>query len=627
MALNPASPAASRLPTALVCLGLFLGTALLFGRAIPHAFLDYDDPDYVTQNAHVQAGPTPASLRWALTTGAAANWHPLTWVSHMVDWRLFGDRPAGHHAVSVLWHALNAALAFLALRRLTGSFWTSALSAALFAWHPLRVESVAWVAERKDVLSTCFALAALWAYAGYAREGSRRAYGLALGAFALGLLCKPMLVTLPFVLLLLDFWPLGRGGRSWRVLAGEKIPFFLLAGASAAATYLVQKHGGAVTEAFPLGARLENAAVSVARYLGMFFWPFGLAVGYPLPARWPAGAVAGAAALLAAITAAAFRQRRRRPWIVVGWLWFLGMLVPVLGIVQVGLAAMADRYTYLPSLGLQLALLWTARDLLPPAGYRLAPLAAAAVLAGLAARTWNQLGVWRDSITLYEHALAVTRGNYLAECYLGSALLNARRLPEAEPHLRLAAQLKPDYGPASTRLGYLLEQEGHPDRAAACYAALLKLKPNFAEANADYGRLLLRQNRPREALPRLQAAERVRPDAETCDELGSALEQLGRLDEAMASYAEESKLQPGSGRGDYNRGVLRLGRGDVAGAKQDFQAAIARDPSFAPSYAGLGQIAEQGGDKAQAAADYGRALELNPRDEGVRELLRQVQNP
>ncbi|HVW21371.1 MAG TPA: tetratricopeptide repeat protein [Opitutaceae bacterium] len=625
----PDSPPATALPSrrGWVCLGLFLATALLFSRAVPHAFLDYDDPDYVTGNAAVQAGPTLAGLRWALTTGTAANWHPLTWVSHMVDWRLFGARPAGHHAVSVLWHALNAALAFLALRRLTGDFWTSALSAALFAWHPLRAESVAWVAERKDVLSTGFALATLWAYAGYARGGGRRAYGLALGAFALGLLCKPMLVTLPFVLLLLDGWPLRRLGRGGAALLLEKLPFLLLAAASSAATYLVQKHGGAVADAFPLGARLGNAAVSVARYLGMFFWPFGLAVGYPHPARWPAAAVAGSALLLAAVTAAALAQWRRRPWIAVGWLWFLGMLVPVLGLVQVGLAAMADRYTYLPSLGLQLALLWTARDLLPAAGRRLAPWAAAALLAGLAARTWNQLGVWSDSVTLYRHALAVTRNNYLAECYLGTALLNGRQLAAAEPHLRRAAELRPDFGPASTRLGYLLEQEGHPDQAAACYAALLRLKPNFAEANFDYGRLLLRQNRPAEALPRLQAAERSRPDAETCDELGSALEQLGRTDEAMASYAEETRLQPGSGRGEYNRGVLRLARGDAAGAEADFRAAAARDPGFAPPHVGLGQIAEQAGARAEAIAEYRRALELNPEDEGVRALLQQAQRP
>src|ERR1017187_241108 len=300
------TPSAPPLLTVAVCLALFGGTLLLFSRAVNHDFIDLDDPDYVTQNAQVQAGLTWAGVRWAFVSGDAANWFPLTRLSHMLDWQIFGSHPHGHHAMNVLWHALSAVMAFLALRRLTGAVWTSATSAALFAWHPLRVESVAWVAERKDVLSVFFGLLTLWAYAVYAekrrenRVGAGRFYALALAALAAGLLCKPMLVTLPFVLLLLDWWPLQRMSFGARLstldprLIWEKVPFFLLAAASCAVTYLVQKNGGAVTDTFPLNVRLANAAVSVVRYLGMFFWPFNLAVGYSLPDHWPVLTVAGA---------------------------------------------------------------------------------------------------------------------------------------------------------------------------------------------------------------------------------------------------------------------------------------------------------------------------------------------
>jgi hypothetical protein len=396
-----------RIKTVLICVGLFVGTLLLFSRALHNEFLDLDDPDYVTHNVHVQAGLTWATLRWALTSGDASNWHPLTWLSHALDCQLFGANPAGHHATSVVIHALNALLVFLVLRRLTANWsaglqtrressvvvkhagaetgvparsqsceWLCAFSAALFAWHPLRVESVAWISERKDVLSVFFALLTLWSYAVFAgkqraaERGAKRFYALALTAFTAGLLCKPMLVTLPFLLLLLDNWPLQRlahgawpSAIAWRRLLAEKIPFLVLAAASCVVTYLVQSNGGAVVENLPLSARLANAVVSLVRYLGKYFWPFDLAIGYPTPERWAPATVIGAALLVLAISALAVVQRERCRWLLVGWLWFLGTLVPVIGVVQVGLQAMADRYTYLPLLGIQIALLGALREL------------------------------------------------------------------------------------------------------------------------------------------------------------------------------------------------------------------------------------------------------------------------
>ena len=372
-----------------VSVALFAGTMLLFGRAFDYGFTNYDDPRYLTDNLHVQSGLTWDSLVWAFTA-KTDYWHPLTWFSHMLDWQLYGASATGHHLTSVLWHALNAVLAFHVLRRLTGAFWTCAFAAALFAWHPLRVESVVWVAERKDVLSGCFFLLTLWAYAGYAKRRLERSrawpsYLLTLALFSGGLMCKPMLVSLPLVLLLLDYWPLNRTAAGpapvlvWRGLLIEKLPFVVLSAAISVLTILMQFNVGGYVLHLPLGARLGNALVSIVRYLGKFFWPFDLAVCYPHPGSWPAATVSGAVLLVLALSVAAWRQRHIRPWLLVGWAWFLVVLLPVIGLVQAGFQAMADRYTYLAIIGPQLALLMTVREI--PA--RFMPRGLAAALGGV----------------------------------------------------------------------------------------------------------------------------------------------------------------------------------------------------------------------------------------------------
>jgi tetratricopeptide (TPR) repeat protein len=597
-----------------VAAALFGLTVLLFWRAVGNDFVNYDDPDYVTANAHVQAGLNAVGMRWALGAGIASNWHPLTWMSHQLDWSLFGDNPHGHHATSVVLHGLNAALAFLAFRRLTGALWTSAFFAALFAWHPLRVESVAWVAERKDVLSGVFWFLVLWAYAAYVerrrkgRAGARRFYVAALAAFALGLMAKPMLVTLPCVLLLLDVWPLrratGHGERVSRLLL-EKLPFFALALGSAVVTFLVQKHGGSVSETLGLGPRLANAVVAVVRYLGKFAWPFDLAVLYPHPGTWPARKVVASGMIVAAATALAWMQRGRRPWILTGWLWFLGTLVPVSGIVQVGLQSMADRYTYLTMLGVEIAVLWTLREwLTSPAARRAGAVVGAVVLAACAARTWNQLGVWRDSFTLFDHAIAVTERNFVAH----------------------------------DNRGLFLYKSGRIEEGIADYRRALAINPAYLNANNNLGHALAEQGKPAEAVPFLRAALHAQPThLEVRNNLANALSDIGQLDEAMEHYDYVLAREPNHVNALNGSGVVLAMRGQLPEAKARLEKSLALAPDNASAHNNLGNVCSMLNQLEDAAQHYRRAAELQPnahthavlgytlsrlgrRDEAVREL-------
>jgi tetratricopeptide (TPR) repeat protein len=615
----------------LVCLGLFFCTLLLFSRAVPHDFLDLDDGDYVTNNPQVQEGLAWPDVRWALTANVGANWHPLTLLSHMLDCRLFGGNAHGHHATNVFWHALNAVMAFLALRRLTGSFWTSALSAALFAWHPLRVESVAWIAERKDVLSGFFGLFTLWAYAAYSekrrvnRGGTAVWYALTLAAFAAGLLCKPMLVTLPFLLLLLDWWPLQRlASDEWRAtgvlrLLMEKIPFFLLSAASCFVTYFYQRAAGAVGNTFAFKVRLANAMVSVTRYLGKFFWPFNLTVGYPLPNHWPVAIVIGASLLVLAITCVALWQWCRRPWLFVGWFWFLGMLVPVLGLVQAGLQAMADRYTYLPILGVQLMLFWTLRASFLTATARLfTPVAITMLLACCAARTWDQLGVWRNSYTLQNHALAVTQDNYLAYFYFGTTLLNEDRYAEAVVHLRHALELKPDFTADHYRLGVALQKMGRTNEAMAVFKTVLKDNPGYGVADYSLGALLLEQKQPAEAVSYFQAALNTKPDyAPAYVALGTAWSALDRPRDAITNFAKALVLNPRNAPAHYDWANALVDLHQTREALTHYEKALQLDPDFEVAHCNYGNALRALNLLDAACAQYRQALKLQPDDAAV----------
>ncbi len=652
---------------------LFLGTFLLFARAIGHDFVNYDDPDYVTANVHVRAGLTWAGVKWAFGAADVSYWHPLTWLSHMLDWQLFGDHPAGHHAMSVLWHALTATMAFLALRRLTGSMGTSAACAALFAWHPLRVESVAWIAERKDVLGGFFWMVALWCYVGYAekrRTGQRAVadYALAGAAFAGGLMSKPMLVTLPCVLLLLDFWPLRRlgptaapGSPGWRKLVLEKGPFFALSVAVSVVTVIAQKNVGTLSTVLPLEARLGNAVIAVVRYLGNFFLPVDLAVLYPHPGVWPARQVGAALVVVAAVTAVAAAQWRRRPWIIVGWCWFLGTLLPVAGLVQVGIQAMADRYTYLTMLGVQIALLWTGRDLITTTAARRAwAVAGGVVLLGYAIGTWRQLGVWQNSFTLFDRAIAVTKDNYLAYDNRGLFLYQAGRVDEAMADYRRALAINPAYMNANNNLGHALAEHGRPADALPLYRTALQAQPgnlevhnNLANALSDVNQLdeamehydfvltrqpdhanalngsavvLAMKHRLPEAKTRLEQALRLAPaNASAHNNLGNVYSMLGDREAAIGHYRRATELSPNEAHPFFLIGSLLNQQEKFAAAVPSLQRAVALQPVQPDALAQLGLALARLGRREEAMRALQTALQQRPGDATIKAWLEAVQ--
>lgn len=467
-------------------------TLAVFWRVTGCDFVIFDDPDYVTQNRVVQAGVTATGVEWAFTTGHASNWHPLTWISHMLNCQLFSLNPAAHHLVNLFIHVANSMLLLEVLRRMTSALWRSAFVAALFAWHPMHVESVAWISELKDVLSALFWLLTMLAYLRYVRRPTRAGYCLTLATFAGGLLCKPMLVTLPFALLLLDYWPLkrnlqeGRKGIAFGRLVLEKIPFIVLSAISCTVTFVVQMKGGAVSDfdQLPFGARIVNALVSYTRYLGKLAWPADLCVLYPIPAHWPASTVVLAALLLLAVSAAALWFRKSAPFLAVGWFWFLGTLVPVIGFIQVGGQAMADRYSYLPSIGLFIAASWALAQLavrwnVPKPAFALA--AAAALIPCLAA-SYRQVDLWRDSVTLFNHAVTVTDNNLLARVYLGDALLAKGDGPGALANFSAVSAVNPSVGNVQGRIAKVLAAQGRVDDAINGYRRALKLNPDLVEA-------------------------------------------------------------------------------------------------------------------------------------------------
>lgn len=596
-------------------LALAVLTFLVYAPVARHEFVNYDDADYLTENRQVQDGLTARGVVWAFTTGHASNWHPLTWFSHMLDWQLFGDRPGAHHLVSAALHALNGWLLFAALRALTGAYWRSLLVAGIFALHPLHVESVAWASERKDVLSALFFLLTLRAYASYARRRDRntpgwgRAYGLVLLAYALGLLSKPMLVTTPFVLLLLDVWPLrrlsfGDGQDLERGTPGqktarrdeappaapaamarrcglEKLPLLGLSAASCVVTFLAQRRGGAVSTALTPGERAANALVAYARYLGKTFWPADLAVLYPHPGQWPAAAVLAAGALVLALSALAVWQLRRRPCLAVGWFWFGGMLIPVIGLVQVGVQSMADRYMYLPLTGLAVALVWGGGEVLRGrGGWARFPLAGGALL-GCALATTHQLAFWRNSETLFRRAVAVTRGNYLAW----------------------------------NNLGFYLSRHDRGEEARRCYERSLAIHPAYVDALNNYGYALAAQKRFAEAAPFYERALQAQPGhLEVHNNLGNALSELGRTPEAIEHYRLVLRAKPDHADARNNLGIALAMRGQLDEAIEHFQAALKHRPGYASAHSNLGNAYAAQRKFDAAIAEFEEALRLNPAD-------------
>ena len=614
----PPGPSRQRL----ICLALALVTLLAYLPAARQGFILYDDPEYISQNRVVQAGLTLTGVRWAFTTFQCSLWIPLTWLSHMLDCEWFGVDPAAHHIVGALFHAANAGLFFWVLVRLGGALWPSAFAAALFAWHPLRVESVAWAAERKDLLSGFFFLLTLWAYSRFARgepplpsesQSSRSRskargpklvvpacepilrlsppfsifYFLSLASFACGLMCKPMLVTLPFVLLLLDFWPLGRlappafriqpehdntGGRGpsaikitprprldLRRLLWEKVPFFGLSAGACVVTALAARSDAVATEHYGLVERLVNALAAYGSYLVNLVIPLKLAIVYPLPARPAWGQAAASAVALTLITWMVWRARSSRPWWLTGWLWFLGTLVPVIGLVQVGTQAWADRFTYIPFMGLALAVgwdgaLWVRRLRLRPA---ITGAVCGLVLTACLGATERQLGFWSSDEHLFQRALDVTPDNPIAHANMGVALEQQGRTQEARLHYEAALSRMPNLAQVRNNLANLLDRAGDTNAALAQYLEARRLQPDAPLIHANYGSMLMK---------------------------------LGRLEEAVAEFSEAARLSPADPRPPYLLGKALLRQGRSTEALKNLEHALEIDPNDVPALAFLARL-------------------------------------
>lgn len=603
-------------------------------------FVRFDDPDYVTGNAQVTNGVTWPGTKWALTTGHAANWHPLTWLSHMMDVQMFGINAGAHHVTNLLLHIANTLLLFIVLRRMTGAVWRSAFVAGLFAIHPLRVESIAWVSERKDVLSTFFWMLTLLAYTAYVRHPGARRYALVLLLFALGLLAKPMVVTLPFVLLLLDVWPLrrivlwrdgrrlisaGDGPVAMR-LVREKLPLIAIAAVSSVVTVIVQRRWGAVGNltAYPLVLRLENAVVNYLAYIGKMVWPARLSAFYPYRQSVSVWAFATAALVLIAVTVAVVRGSRNRPYLLVGWLWYLGTLTPVIGVVQVGLQSMADRYTYVPLVGLFIIVAWGAADLAERwlSQRAVLPATAAVVLGALAITARAQVETWRNSLALWQHAVDATSGNAYAQYNLGVVLVQAGRVDEGISRFREALRIDPTYPDVHIDLGNALNARGAFDEAVAEFATVVRLRPDYAEARIAYGNLLRSRGRNSDAIVQYREAVRLNPAlASAHNELGNALTSDGQFADAMAEYAQAVRLAPDFAEAHNNVGAALARAGKSEEAIGEFLEALRLKPGDATFHYNAALMLEGVGRTREAIEHLQAALRTDPAHEAARRAL------
>jgi tetratricopeptide (TPR) repeat protein len=637
-----------------------LTTLLVYAPVYRFGFVNFDDPDYVTNNPHVRNGLTMDGIVWAVTSTEAANWFPATRLSHLLDVEIFDMRPGGHHFTNAFLHACATVFLFAFLLAATGAAWPSAFVAMLFAVHPLHVESVAWIAERKDVLSAFFWFLALWSYV-------RRHYWLTLLAFCMGLMSKPMVVTLPFVLFLLDKWPLRQSLRS---ALRVKIPLLALSAASATAAYLVQRSSGAVREVrqFPLGLRVENAVVSYAAYIVKMFWPARLAVFYPYPRHLPLWQIALSIVLLSGISIVVLRERRSRPYLAVGWLWYLGTLVPVIGLIQVGAQARADRYTYLPMVGLSIMLAWGLREVHKSANgtacrldnvrnsggnagtvlreffkSKVAISGAIAACLACAVLCEAQIQYWRNSETLFRHALDVTSGNYLAHHNLGVALADEGRFAEAIKQYQGALQIEPNAPNVQTDYGNALAKSGRMPEAITHYQEALRALPDSPITHNDLANAFAANpGTMPQAIAEYQTALRLKPDyeearnnlakvqsngAEMQYNMGVDLARSGKPEAAIPYFEEALRLKPDYVDANNNLGVVLAGIGRVQEAISHFEAALRIDPNSAEAHVNLG-IALSGvpGRMPEAIQHFKAALRIKP-DPEIQQMLDRLEKP
>jgi protein O-mannosyl-transferase len=568
----------------LICLSLAMAILIVYWQVQDHAFLAWDDQDYVVENPNVRTGFTVQNILWAFSSPHASNWHPLTWLSHMLDVEVYGLHPGGHHWTSVILHVANTLLLFLFMQASTGAKWSSAFVAALFALHPLRMESVAWVAERKDVLSAFFWMSTLLAYLRYTRSQRVGSYLLVSLLFALGLLSKPMVVTLPFVLLLLDFWPLRRCrgfSPSWRLLR-EKVPLFILSGVSSLLTFSVQKSSGAV---FPsllsIKDRVANALVSYVHYIFKMVWPLDLSFFYPHPMdAIPPWLTAICLLFLGLVTIGAFRFGGRSPYLLVGWLWYLGTLVPVIGLIQVGSQAIAARFTYIPQIGLSLILVWGVREIFERSqvGRTLLPILGPLAVLLLSVSTFHQLQFWKNGVSLFSHAIRIDRQNSRAHYLLGNELFGEGKIAEAAAHYTEAVRILPQEPAFLNGLAMAYLRQGRTREAIHCLREALRLSPRSAETLTNLGSALARQGEPEEAIRSLTLALESRPLAEAHHNLGLVLAAQGRLTEAVSHYEEALRIRPVNSRVHNDLGVAWREMGEQGKAMMHFTMALRQDP-------------------------------------------------
>lgn len=655
---------------------LLATTAIVYASVWSQGFINYDTPDYITANPHVKAGLTLAGVMWALTTTWAGNWFPLTWISHMIDVELFGVVSGPLHLVNLSIHLISTAALYVWLRRMTQTRWPSMLVGAFFALHPLHVESVAWLAERKDVLSGLFWMLSLWTYTRYVEMPSRGRYVQVLVCFALGLMSKSMIVTLPAVLLLLDFWPLRRMAPaatsqgppraarvvSWRQLVKEKLPFVALALATVVVTFIAQRASGAVAtvQTTPLRMRIGNAVLAYGAYLRTAVWPRHLAVFYPYPKALPAAQIALSLAMLLGMSWIAWRTRRTRPYIAVGWCWFLGTLVPVIGLLQVGAQSRADRYMYVPLIGVGIAVAWGLGDLARrPRSKAAISLAAVAACVAFAAKSYGQVHYWQSTSTLFRHAIEATRDNYVAYNTLGialadqgktaeainayttslqihpdyaeahgnlaAALLDARRPAEALPHLERAIALKPSLAEPHVNLGAAYDRLGRPDEAEAQYRQVLTRWPDNVDARCGLAIVLAERGQRNEALAMFADAVRIGPDNATAHyDYGNLLSSMSHPNRARAQFEAAVRLKPKWVQAHYNLATILANQGNYEGAIAEYARTLALDPQSAKSENNLGSALAVLGRYAEAIPHLQRAIALAPDLPGARENLQRV---
>lgn len=582
-----------------VAVGLVAAILAVYWQTFHYGFVAYDDDQYVYENPIVKGGLTAASVAWAFTTFFYANWHPLTWLSYLTDSQMFGINAGAFHVVNVLLHAGAAVFLFLALYRMTRRFWCCAFVAAIFAVHPLHVESVAWVSERKDVLSTFLEMLALLLYARYAESQTVRRYLAVAAVFALALMAKPMLVTFPLVLLLLDYWPLSRFGwplnwQKMRPAVVEKVPLLALSAIASVLTFAAQRDYGAVValQHLPLTARLGNAAIGYAAYIGSAIWPENLVVLYPGVMPSP-GSVLLAVVLLLAITVAVLRYAVPRPYLLTGWLWYLGMLVPVIGIIQVGVQSRADRYMYVPIVGLSVMVIWLAGDWLEtrPAIRPAAAAICGVLLLAYTVAAYRQAGYWSDSRTLFEHTIAVTDGNYIIRNNLGVVFAMDSKFSEAETLYRQALAINSEYADGHANLGHVLFKKGDTNGAADQLFEALRLKPDIPAAKADLALVMVMRGDYAQAARYLTESLARTPDnAVNQSNLCFILLHLGNAAGAIERCQQALRIDPNLADGHFNLGNVWVAQGRIDDAKSEFTRALAIAPGHTAAREALAAI-------------------------------------